>query len=457
MVSLWGALLWFVFPGRVWAAEPTPASNALAIDTIWTLLAAFLVFLMHAGFTMVESGFTQSKNTVNIIMKNLATIAIGVIVFFAVGFGIMFGPDVGGIIGTKGFWMENISDLDFGIPTLGFWLFQAVFAATSATIVSGAVAERFKFVAYCIFTVVMTAIIYPVVGHWVWGGGWLSRLGFIDFAGSTVVHSVGGWSALVGAYLVGARLGKYGKDGSVQVIPGHNIPLGALGVFILWFGWFGFNAGSTISGTSPEIVSIATTTLLAGAAGIVGVMLITTIKYSKPDPTLTLNGALAGLVGITAGTASVSPTGALIIGLAAGIIMVFAVEYFDRVAKIDDPVGAISVHGVCGAFGTLAVGLFATEGGLFYGGGISLLVVQLIGVIAVFAWSVFCSWIVFSIINAWVGLRVSPEEEMEGLDLGEHGLRAYGDFVFRSAIPGSSVQPATQEIRMAKPEIEVSR
>jgi Amt family ammonium transporter len=404
---------------------PTPESNAFAINTIWTLLAGFLVFLMHAGFTCVEAGFTQSKNTVNIIMKNFMTISIGVLAYFITGFAFMFGPDIGGVIGIKGFVLTYKELFDFGIPTDGFWFFQAVFAATCATIVSGAVAERTKFSAYLIFTIIITSFTYPVVGHWIWGGGWLSELGFTDFAGSTVVHATGGFSALIAAKMVGARLGKYTPDGKVKAIPGHNIPLGALGVLILWFGWFGFNPGSTISGTDSAVASIAVTTILAGAAATVSSMGYSWLKYGKPDVSLTLNGCLAGLVGITAGCAAVEPYAAIIIGLVAGVVMILSVEFFDKVAKIDDPVGAISVHGTCGILGTLLVGIFATDGGLLYGGGLKLLGVQALGVAVVGGFVMLLAYIVMSILKATIGIRVSNAEQIEGLDIGEHGLSAY--------------------------------
>lgn len=415
-----------------WAAEESAVDLSVAINTVWTLLAGFLVFFMHAGFAMVESGFTRTKNVVNIIMKNVATISLGVVVFFLVGFALMFGPDAFGLVGVKGFGLTGAESFDFGLPLMAFWFFQAVFAATCATIVSGAVAERTHFASYLAFTVVIVALIYPVVGHWVWGGGWLAQRGFVDFAGSTVVHSVGGWSALIGAWLVGPRLGKYGRNGEVNPILGHNFPMGALGVLILWLGWFGFNAGSTLSGTTPLIAHVATTTILAGASGCVSAIIFSWVRHGKSDPSLSVNGILAGLVGITAGTASVSPTGALVIGGVAGIILVLSVEMLDRVVRIDDPVGAISVHGVCGAFGTLAVGLFATEGGLFYGGGLQLLGVQALGVLSVAAWTLAVAFATFSILKASVGLRVNLREEMEGLDLGEHGLIAYGDMMLHT-------------------------
>lgn len=399
---------------------------SIAIDTMWVLLAAYLVFLMHAGFTMLEIGFTRAKNAVNIIMKNMLTISVGAVTFFVLGFGLMFGESIGGVIGSSNFLLAGADSLDFGVPTTAFWIFQAVFAATAATIVSGAVAERIKFVAYFLFTIVLTAIIYPIVGHWIWGGGWLEELGFLDFAGSTVVHSTGGWAALIVAYLLGARIGKYSPSGKVNAIPGHNMPLGALGVMLLWFGWFGFNTGSTIAGTDAAIAPIAVVTILGAASGTLAAIVFTWFKYGKPDPSLVLNGALAGLVGITAGADAVSPIAAILMGAAAGVIMVISVELFDQKIKVDDPVGAISVHGICGAFGTIAVGLFAVDGGLFYGGGASLLGIQLIGVVSVFAFVAITSLITAFIVKGIVGLRVSVEEEEEGLDLGEHGFPAYG-------------------------------
>lgn len=417
-------------PCTVFAEEvATSASNAIAINTIWTLMAGFLVFLMHAGFTCVEAGFTQAKNTVNIIMKNFMTISIGVICYYFIGFGFMFGMDAGGVIGTNGFALTNKEIFNFGIPIDGFWFFQAVFAATCATIVSGAMAERTKFHSYLIFTLIICSVTYPIIGHWIWGGGWLSKLGFIDFAGSTVVHAVGGFSALVGAGMVGARLGKYSSNGKVNAIPGHSIPLGALGVLILWFGWFGFNPGSTISGTNPHIASIAVTTILAGATATVSSMIFSWLRYGKPDVSLTLNGCLAGLVAITAGCASVSANGAIIIGGLSGVLMVVSVEFFDKTAKIDDPVGAISVHGICGAFGTVMVGIFATDGGLIYGGGLRLLGIQTLGILSAVVLASSVAFVVFSIIKATIGIRVSDSEQSEGLDIGEHGISAYAELI----------------------------
>ncbi len=410
--------------------EITATELQANLDNLWVLIAAFLVFFMQAGFAMVEAGFTRAKNASNIIMKNLMDFSIGSVAFFLVGFGIMFGEDIAGFIGSTGFFNPGSLDLGLNISRETFIIFQTVFAATAATIVSGAMAERTKFGSYVVYSAVITLIIYPIVGHWVWGGGWLSNLGFIDFAGSTVVHSVGGWAALVGAALIGPRIGKYGKDGKVYAIPGHNIVLGALGVFILWFGWFGFNPGSQLAADSA-IGSIAMTTNLAAAAGAIVVMIITWFKYGKPDVSLTLNGALGGLVAITAGCASVSMWGSMAIGAIAGVIIVFGIDFIDRVAKIDDPVGAVGVHGLCGAAGTIMVGLFAVDGGLFYGGGAQQLGIQTLGVVAVAAWTIVTTLILFSTIKATMGLRVDKHDEEMGLDIGEHATQAYADFVLK--------------------------
>ncbi|MEN2984139.1 MAG: ammonium transporter [Dictyoglomaceae bacterium] len=407
----------------------------VAVDNIWVLLSAFLVFFMQAGFAMVEAGFTRSKNASNIVMKNLMDFAIGSVVFWLIGFGFMFGKDWNGLIGISGFGLlGSFEHLGLTIPLMSFLIFQTVFAGTAATIVSGAMAERTKFIAYCIYSAIISLIIYPVVGHWAWGGGWLSKLGFIDFAGSTVVHSVGGWCALIGAYLLGPRIGKYTKEGKVTAIPGHSITLAALGVFILWFGWFGFNPGSTLSGMNKAIGKIAVNTNIAAAMGANLAMIFTWIKYKKPDVSMTLNGALAGLVAITAGCASVNIWGSALIGGLAGLLVVLSVEYLDQKVKIDDPVGAISVHGVCGAFGTIMVGFLAEETGLLYGGGLKQLIVQISGVLSVFLWTSITAYILFSIIKKTVGLRVSEKEEVEGLDIAEHGSVAYGDFVVKSSL-----------------------
>jgi Amt family ammonium transporter len=415
-------------------------NNAIAIDTVWTLIAAFLVFFMQAGFAMVETGFTRAKNASNIIMKNLMDFCIGSLAFWIIGYGIMFGIDKFGLFGASGFFLStaNPGTAD-GLWQFAYWMFQVVFAATAATIVSGAMAERTRFPAYLFYSVFVCAIIYPIVGHWIWGSGWLSGKGMIDFAGSTVVHSVGGWAALAGAIILGPRLGKYNKDGSSNFIPGHNLPLAALGVFILWFGWFGFNPGSTTSGTNLSIAFIAVTTNLSAAAGAITAMFISWAKFKKPDTSMALNGALAGLVAITAPCANVSPLSAIIIGIVAGVLVVYSVLFFDKVLHIDDPVGAISVHGVNGAWGTLSVGLFAQASygeasgagainGLFFGGGFSQLWTQLIGIITVFLWVFISALILFLIIKKTVGLRASDEEQLKGLDISEHGMESYAGF-----------------------------
>lgn len=427
-------ILLIMIPITVFGADDEiNGATKMAINTVWTLIAAFLVFFMQAGFAMVETGLTRSKNAGNIIMKNLMDFAIGSLAFFLVGFAIMFGVDKMGIVGTSGFFgMGSMEHLGLGIPLEAFIIFQTVFAATAATIVSGAMAERTKFASYIIYSAVITLIIYPVVGHWIWGGGWLAQKGFIDFAGSTVVHSVGGWAALVGAAIIGPRIGKYNKDGKPNAIPGHSITLAALGVFILWFGWFGFNPGSTLAGTDMNIAKIAVTTNLSAAAGALVVMIITWIRYGKPDVSMTLNGALAGLVGITAGCAAVSMIGSIFIGIISGFVVVFGIEFVEKVLKIDDPVGAVGVHGFSGAVGTLCVGLFATEGGLFYGGGFHQLGVQAMGVGAVAVWVIATTFILFKTIKATIGLRVDKEHEDTGLDISEHGSEAYGDFVLKS-------------------------
>ncbi|NOX87647.1 MAG: ammonium transporter [Calditrichaeota bacterium] len=400
------------------------------LNIVWTSIAAFLVFFMQAGFAMVESGFTQAKNTVNIMMKNLMDFSISSLAFFLLGFGLMFGAG-NGLFGTSHFALFGLSQLD-GNWIWTFFMFQVVFAGTAATIVSGAMAERTKFIGYLSYSLFISAFIYPVFGSWAWGSlldgaGWLEKLGFVDFAGSTVVHSIGGWLALAGAIMVGPRIGKYSPDGKAQAIPGHNIALAALGVFILWFGWFGFNPGSTTFGDG-NIGRIAVTTNLAAAAGALSAMITAWITEKKPDGSMTLNGALAGLVAITAGCASVTPLGSIAIGLIAGVVVVLSVLFIDRVLKVDDPVGAVSVHGVCGALGTILVGFFAVDGGVFYGGGMKLLSVQLLGVGVAFVWAFGLGIILFYGIKKTIGLRVSAEEELRGLDIGEHGMEAYSGF-----------------------------
>ena len=418
----------------LWAAEPDPTvfSNKEAIDLVqthanyvWTLVAAALVFFMQAGFAMVETGFTRAKNAINIMMKNLMDFAFGSIAYWAVGFGLMFGVSATGWFGTSGFFLSDFTP-DGDPWVLAFWMFQVVFAATAATIVSGAMAERTKFSAYIIYSILISAFIYPIFGSWAWGGlfhggGWLEKLGFIDFAGSTVVHSIGGWASLAGAILLGPRIGKYMKDGGIKPILGHNIPLAALGVFILWLGWFGFNPGSTTT-ADKSIAMIFVNTNLAAAAGCVVAMMVSWMKFGKPEVGMSLNGALAGLVAITAGCANVSPTSSIIIGAIAGALVFFSVLFFDKI-KIDDPVGAISVHGVNGAWGTLAAGIFNIGGT-----SAAMIGVQVLGIATAFVWSFGCCFILFSIIKKTMGLRVSAEEEIGGLDDYEHGGVAYPDF-----------------------------
>ena len=400
-------------------------------DTLWVLLAAFLVFFMQAGFAMVESGFTRAKNAVNILMKNLLDFSMGSIAYWAIGFAIMFGTG-SAFMGWSGWFVPADStafaSLEWSsVPTHAAWLFQLVFAATAATIVSGAMAERTQFKSYLIYSVFITGLIYPIVGHWIWGGGWLSSMGMSDFAGSTVVHSTGGWLALTGAIVLGPRLGKFDGEGNPRPIAGHNLPLAALGVFILWLGWFGFNPGSQMGADAAPISSIAVTTNLAAAAGAITAMITAWIFLGKPDAGMSLNGALAGLVAITAGCASVSPVSAAIIGALGGIVVVLSVLFFEKL-RIDDPVGAISVHGTCGALGTILLGFFDSSSGVFFGGGFTLLWAQIVGVVAVLAWCLVTGFILFYGIKAVTGLRVSEEEEQAGLDYGEHGASAYPDF-----------------------------
>lgn len=418
-------------------AQDTATAEAIALlqrnaDFVWTILAAVLVLLMQAGFSLIEVGMTRAKNAVNICMKNIMDLSMGTLAFWLVGFGIMFGPS-GGWFGTGSFMLSDYAtDQD---PWLyAFWIFQTVFAATAATIVSGAVAERTKFSVYIMYSVFLTAIVYPVFGSWAWGSlykgdGWLEGLGFIDFAGSTVVHSVGGWGALAGAMVVGPRLGRFTVEGQPRAMPGHNLVYVTLGMFILWFGWFGFNAGSTTAAT-VDIALIAVNTNLSAAAGALGAMITAWLFLKKPDATMTINGALAGLVGITAGCASVVPGAAILIGLAAGVLVVFSVLFFDR-RQIDDPVGAISVHGVCGAWGTLAAGLFNV-------GGVTLAILgtQLLGIVAAFVWVFGTMFAFFKIVDATVGMRVSAEEEIAGLDVFEHGNEAYGPDTFSADVGG---------------------
>lgn len=415
-----------------------------AVNTIWVLFGAAMVFFMQAGFSMCEAGFTRAKNTGNILMKNLMDFCIGTPAFWLVGFGLMFGAG-SGVIGT----FDPLIGGDYshilpaGVPLWAFVIFQTVFCATSATIVSGAMAERTKFSAYCIYSAAISLLIYPVSGHWIWGGGWIAQMGFHDFAGSTAVHMVGGVCALIGAKILGPRIGKYDKNGKPQAILGHNLSFAALGVFILWFCWFGFNGASTVGMDSDALMDTAGrvffNTNMAAAVACCTTLLFTWIRYKKPDVSMTYNAALAGLVGITAGCDAVSPVGAAVIGIICGILIVLAVEFFDKIAKIDDPVGAVSVYCVCGATGTILTGLFATgvttEAGLFYGGGVHLLAVQAAGVVSVAIYVAVVITIVFLAIKYTIGLRADAEDEIAGLDVSEHGLlTAYAGFAMQPDI-----------------------
>ena len=410
-----------------------------AVNTIWVLLGAALVFFMQAGFSMCEAGFTRAKNTGNILMKNLMDFCIGTPCFWLFGFGIMFGTGTALFGWIDPFIMKDYSSiLPEGVPLWAYAIFQTVFCATSATIVSGAMAERTKFSAYCIYSAAISLFIYPISGHWIWGGGWLAQLGFHDFAGSTAVHMVGGICALIGAAILGPRIGKYDKDGKPRAILGHNVTVAALGVFILWFCWFGFNGASTVGMDSDAQVTraglIFFNTNLAAAVACCTPLIFTWVRYGKPDVSMTYNAALAGLVGITAGCDTVSPVGAAIMGIVFGLLIVLAVEFFDKKAKVDDPVGAISVHGVCGSVGTILLGLFSTGGvpdadgtfpvmkGLFYGGGLKFFGVQLLGVVSVMVYVAVIITIVFLILKHTIGLRASAEDEIAGLDITEHGL-----------------------------------
>lgn len=416
------------------------AELATSLDVVWMLLAAMLVFFMQPGFALVEAGFTRTKNTANILMKNFIDFMLGSLLYWLIGFSLMFG--IGAFVGMPHFFdlakMEEI--IDNGLPIEGFLIFQTVFCATSATIVSGAMAERTKFSMYLIYTVCISVLIYPVSGHWTWGGGWLMNgdegsfmmrtfgITFHDFAGSTVVHLVGGAIAFVGAAILGPRLGKY-KEGKSHAIPGHNLTLGALGVFILWFGWFGFNPGSQLAasgeGNYTAISHVFLTTNLAACAGGFASLVTSWIKYGKPSLSLTLNGILAGLVGITAGCDLVSPGGAVIIGIICGVVMILAVDFIDHVLKIDDPVGASSVHGVCGFLGTILTGLFCTTNGLFYCGSWNFFLAQLFGSVVVGAWAAGMGFVIFKVLDLIHGLRVPKRIEEEGLDIYEHGESAY--------------------------------
>jgi Amt family ammonium transporter len=427
-------------------AQESIESLGFSLDVVWLFIGAILVFIMQAGFALVETGLTRAKNATNITMKNVMDFCFGAIVYWALGWGFMYGKDaLGGLIGTDQFFFGGMELTQENADIYKNWFFQVVFAATAATIVSGAMAERTQFKSYLIYTCFISAFIYPISGHWAWNSdGWLATLGFHDFAGSTVVHSVGGWAALMGAIVLGPRIGKYvkGADGSVTVkaFPGHNIPYAALGVLLLFFGWFGFNGVSTLTSlgggsvwSGINISRVCTTTTLAAAAGAVSALIFSWIWFKKPDASMTLNGLLAGLVAITAPCGVVSPAAAVVIGLIGGVLVVLSVEFIDKVLKVDDPVGAVSVHCVCGIFGTIAVGIWANapeDGvlGLLHGGGFAQLGKQLVGILAVGAWAALTSLALFSVIKAITGLRVSPKEEMMGLDLSEHKAEAYAGF-----------------------------
>ncbi|MEE0800596.1 MAG: ammonium transporter [Gemmiger sp.] len=428
-----------------------------SVNVIWTLVAAFLVYFMQAGFALCEAGLTRAKNTGNILMKNMMDFCIGTPCFWLVGFGIMFagsGPLIGGFAPFMSGDFSSI--LPDGIPLWVYAVFQTVFCATAATIVSGSMAERTKFSAYCLYSGAISLIVYPISGHWIWGGGWLAQLGFHDFAGSTAVHFVGGLTAMLGAWMLGPRIGKYGSDGKPRAIPGHNLTAMALGVFVLWFCWFGFNGGSTVCMTGDDVMVsaglVCFNTNLAAALATCSALITSWVRYGKPDVSLTFNGALAGLVAITAGCDMVDPFGAAIIGIVAGVLCIFSVEFFDKIAKIDDPVGAVSVHCVNGAWGTLATGLFSTSQGLFYGHGFSFFGIQILGVVSVAAWVLVSMTIIFTLIRKTVGLRVSEQEEIDGLDIHEHGLAsAYSGFAISD--PTYAELDANENTDLGEPDI----
>jgi len=426
------ALALFLTTTGAFADEPTTASNARALDTVWVLMAAFLVFFMQAGFGMVEAGFIRAKNTCNILTKNFLDYCMASIGFFIFGYAIMFGSE-NQFIGLKG-WFLSGAQSGADIPLYAFWLFQAAFCGAAATIVAGGMAGRMKFQAYLIYSFVISAFVYPIVGHWIWGGGWLAKLNFVDFAGSTVVHSVGGFAALIGTIILKPRIGKFNPDGTPNAIPGHSIPLASLGVFILWFGWFGFNPGSTLGAGDGELIArVAINTNLAAAAGAISAMILVWRLSGKPDLSMIMNGALAGLVAVTAPCAFVEPWAAIVIGIVGGIIVVLGVILLDKL-KIDDPVGAVPVHGLNGLWGTLSIGLFGkkaldvAKNGLFYGGGLKQLGIQALGVTTAVIFVLITMGGLFKLIDMFIGLRVNKEEELAGLDTSEHGMESYAGF-----------------------------
>lgn len=425
-------LLSLAAPTWLFAQDADINTVIVGLDTVWVLLAAFLVFFMQAGFGMVEAGFIRAKNVCNILMKNFLDYCMASIGFFIFGYAIMFGAG-NSLFGSQGFMLYG-AESAAGVPLYAFWLFQAAFCGAAATIVAGGMAERMKFPAYLIYSFLISSFIYPVVGHWVWGGGWLAEMGFFDFAGSTVVHAVGGYAALIGTVILGPRTGKYAADGTPKAIAGHSIPLASLGVFLLWFGWFGFNPGSTLGVGDGELIAlVAANTNLAAAAGAIVATFVAWMKFGKPDISFAMNGALGGLVSITAPCAWVSPVGAILIGAVGGVIIPFGVILLDKL-KIDDPVGAVVVHGMCGNWGTISVGLFGLESlgvttnGLFYGGGLGVLGVQILGTFTVTIFIIVSMGVVFKVIQAVMGLRVSVTEELRGLDIGEHGMESYSGF-----------------------------
>ena len=427
--AAWLPVLVMLVPAALFAQEDTITPEALAkgINTVWTLIAGFLVFFMQAGFGMLEAGFTRAKNAANILMKNMMDFTMASLAFWIIGYALMYGVG-NGLFGSSYFFLKGVPADTNGIPTQAFWFFQVVFTAAAATIVAGAMAERTRFVSYLIYSFLISAFLYPLVGHWAWGGGWLAQLGFQDFAGSTVVHTVGGWAALVGAIMLGPRIGKFSPDGHPRAIPGHNIPLAALGCLILWFGWFGFNPGSSLSGMNADLIAkVAVNTNMAAASGCVATMLLVWALYGKPDFSMAINGALGGLVAITAPCATVSIMGSILIGALVAPIVVFGVRLLDKLL-IDDPVGAVPVHGMCGVWGTLSLGLFHETAGLFYGGGWMQLGVQALGSVTVVLFTIAGMYVIFKILDLTFGLRVTPEEEIRGLDIGEHGMESYAGF-----------------------------